>query len=338
MTDKSINVSHVVVHILHKEQHESPLIELSPTETSVTKSSKRLISDIRSKYSSRASKGYGSFVGDVDNYPMESMINDYINNTLDFYKTTCRMMDHLLSRAVDEPLSTGGYVLFSHVNTDENEYILVAIVNSRTGSAINASFDIEDSVYLDISNLKVAGRIDLTSLNNGSDRYISFLKGQSNISNYFKKFLGCNDVMIAKRETEKLSDALKSFADEMKLSKEDRDRFFEKSHEHLKDLNQKQLPINLESFANAVWPDAPEKLIHKLSDENLEISDGFIPDAATIKGLVSFKGKTSHWEIKFDRAGLLDDSIVFNEKRNELILRNIPESLRLELIKEVKSD
>ncbi|QTL41648.1 nucleoid-associated protein [Xenorhabdus budapestensis] len=94
----------------------------------------------------------------------------------------------------------------------------------------------------------------------------------------------------------------------------------------------------MEAFANAIWPDEPAILVAKLADDELELSDGFVPDGRIIRNLVSFQGKTKYWEIKFDRAGLIDGSIDFNEEKNEIILKNIPDDLRTNLLSEVNSE
>ncbi|MEX0447961.1 nucleoid-associated protein [Xenorhabdus sp. SGI246] len=338
MNNTEIDVKYVVVHILHKEQRGTATITLSQSESNVTNASQRLIADICAKHAKSANKGYGSFEGDRDNYPMETFVTDYNDNRVTFYDISCKMMHHLKVRSEEEQMSTGGYVLFSHIVINDNEYILVVMINSTTGSSITADFSIEDSVYLDISKLKVAGRINLTSLKNEAERYIDFLKTKNAISNYFKKFLGCNDIMIAKKETDKLNNALKQFADEQNLSGERRDNFFNIALDYLKNLNKNNEPISIETFANAIWPDEPVILVQKLADDELELSDGFVPDGRIIRNLVSFKGKTNHWEIKFDRAGLIDGSIDFIKEKNEIILKNIPDDLRANLLSEVDSE
>ena len=42
--------------------------------------------------------------------------------------------------------------------------------------------------------LRVAGRIDLGAWQTGGERYISFLRGRGDVAQYFKLFLGCNDL------------------------------------------------------------------------------------------------------------------------------------------------
>ncbi|MCA8711833.1 nucleoid-associated protein, partial [Escherichia coli] len=196
-------------------------------------------------------------------------------------------------------------------------------------------FEIQESEYLDIAKLRVAGRIDLTGRQNGKERYISFLKGQNSVAGYFKKFLGCNDILIAKQETTKLRNALLEFATERGFEPEAREEFLNKAHEKLKNLNRSGEAFDTQVFANEIWPTAPELLVEKLTNDDLEFSDGFVPDGNVIRGLVSFKGKSKHWSLKFERAALHDGSVLYDSENDKLILTEIPDTLRSEILSEL---
>lgn len=329
-----ITIHHQIIHVMDKEQHQPPTVKESPGEKPIQDATRKLIEDLNEKYKGRAGKGYGKFEDDRDSYPMGNIATDYfVDRNKDFYNTSLRMISHLASRATDEKLSTGGYVVISHFQIENVEYLLVAIVTSTTGTTVK-DFDVINSEYLDIAKLRVAGRIDLTAWASGKERYISFLKGQNNVATYFKKFLGCNDILIAKRETEKLRDALREFASSQGLENEAKEDFLNRAHSQLKELNKSGTPFEPSAFANELWPAAPEELLTILADEEFQLSEGFVPDGNVIRELVSFKGKSKHWALKFDRAALSDGSVEYDKDNDRLILREIPDILREELLAE----
>ncbi|HAD39871.1 MAG TPA: nucleoid-associated protein [Plesiomonas shigelloides] len=335
MSEQAIEVKHVVVHILDKEQNGDAAERLSPDEGTVTEASQRLINDICAKYAGRTGKGYGYFEDDTDNYPMERMVGDYFGGVDSFYQSSCRMMHHLTDRSQRENMATGGYVLFAHIVIGQSEHLLIAIVSATVGSTVTDDFSIQDSTYLDIAKLRMAGRIDLTAWRDNAERYISFLKGQGNVSNYFKQFLGCNDVLIAKEESLKLRDTLTAFAAEKNLQGVEKDEFLKRSFDHLHALSKAGEPLCLETFANAVWPQAPEELSGKLASEELGLSDGFVPDGRVIRALVSFKGKSKYWELKFEREGATSGDIDYDPETNIITLRNVPEEFKKMWMEEV---
>lgn len=330
------NTTHkFIVHIMNKEQQGSATIVRCPGEKPVQPESQILSNALTNRYSGRAGKGYGKFEDDRDSFPMGNIVDDYFSNsTHSFYDTSIRMINHLKARADEELMSTGGYVIIAHNEVNSNHYLMVAILTSAVGSAVH-DFDIQASEYLDIAKLRVAGRIDLTGRQNGKERYISFLKGQNSVAGYFKKFLGCNDILIAKEETTKLRDALLSFATDRNLEPEEREDFLNRAHEKLKTLNRSGETFDTQVFANELWPAEPDLLIAKLTNENLEFSDGFVPDGTVIRGLVSFKGKSRNWSLKFDRAALHDGTVQYVAENDKLILSEIPDTLRDEILSEL---
>ncbi|WP_337030375.1 nucleoid-associated protein [Pantoea agglomerans] len=329
---------HFVVHIMNKEQRGNASLLPSPEEKNVQAASQRLADDLTEKYSGRASKGYGKFEDNLDNFPMKGIVNDYfVTKEVDFYSTSIRMLEHLKARADEETMSTGGFVIIAHTETDDNQFLLVAILTSAIGATVH-DFDIQTSEYLDIAKLRVAGRIDVTGWLSGKDHYISFLKGQNAVAAYFRKFLGCNDILLAKEETTKLKDALIDFANERNLQAEEREEFLNKSHERLKQLSKSSNQFDTQTFANELWPAEPELLVNKLASEDLEFSDGFVPDSNIIRALVSFKGRSQHWSLNFDRAALHDGTVYYDEENNRLILKDVPDTLKDEILSELGED
>lgn len=330
-----ITTHHFIVHIMNKEQHDVATLVLSPNEKPVQAASDKLADDLTERYTGRAGKGYGKFEDDRDSFPMGNIVNDYfITRSTNFYDTSVRMINHLKARADDEHLSTGGYVIIAHTEVNGNNYLMVAILTSAMGSSVQ-DFDIQSSEYLDIAKLRVAGRIDLTGWQGGKERYISFLKGQNTVAGYFKKFLGCNDILAAKQETTKLRDALLQFATERNLDPEAREEFLNRAHDKLKQLNKNGDEFETQTFANELWPGEPELLVEKLTNEDLQFSDGFVPDGSVIRSLVSFKGKSRHWSLKFERAALHDGSVSYDQANNKLILTEIPDTLKDEILAEL---
>lgn len=330
------NIQSLIVHKLNKEQHGAATIELAPHSIAVTDSAQRLIDQFHRLYSERPGKGYGRFDADENNFPMSRFVRQFfVEQDVDFYSLSQLMMQHLEARAGQEQLATGGYVLITHVNNGANDFLLAAIVTEVIGTAITEGLEIVDSTHLDLSNLRVAGRVDVTAWRNGAERYISFLKGRGEVANYFKQFLGCDDVLIALAETQKLVKALEDFSSSQNLDPETRDRLFLDSFTYLQELSRENTIVSLEVFSNRVWPDNPAELYTMLANEELQLSDGFIPDRRAIKGLMKFKASTANWKIEFDRRGLRNGEIVFNPDDNTLVLTNIPATLRNELLEDL---
>jgi conserved hypothetical phage-related protein len=107
-----------------------------------------------------------------------------------------------------------------HYESENNIYMLVAILSEKAGF-LAQDWQITENEILDIEHLKFAGRVNLTAWqNNDKSRYISFLKGKDDVSEYFKEFLACNDALIASIKTKKLVNFLEEFASDKQFSQE----------------------------------------------------------------------------------------------------------------------
>lgn len=332
-------ILHRIFHVLKKKQHTSDAT-LEPNPDKATEGAdegyQQLIDDICDKYAARGGKGYGYFEEDEDSYPMSTIMRNYfVEKSHNFYDTSIRMMNVLKGKSETETGSTGGDVVITHYIDKEREYLLVAIVNERNGS-YRSDWEIKKTTFFDVSNLKFAGRIDLTGWKNNDERYISFLKGSGSVSIYFKKFLGCNDELIASKETKKLTEAILNFAQSKDLSGEKRDQFIEKTHDYLKQISDNDQEFDIEVFANAIWSEKPDDLVSYLGSEEIKLSNGFIPDKRSLRSLTSFTGKTKSWRISFNRQAMNDGDIHYLD--GVITIKNIPQDLRESLEREVSSE
>lgn len=316
-------IKHIIYHILNKEVQGSTDIDPSPTEITPTEVHLNFLNKLTEAYSGKAGKGFGQFDSDEDSYPMPKIVRDYLNDQ-NFYTATKRMMNTLSNRIQDQPLATGGKVFIIHFEENSSEYLLIAILSEKKAFS-TTDWQLEEEEVLALEHLKYAGRINLTSWQAGEKRYISFLKGQGDIAQYFKLFLGCNDILEAQQETKKLVEHLEEFANQQGLDVEQKTAFFERAQEYLYEISDNEEPFSTETFANRVWSENPQELKDKLSDAEAGVSDGFTPDKRSLKKLSTFKGKTKHWCLSFDRTAVLYSEITLID--GKIIINNPTDSL-----------
>ncbi len=328
-------ITDVIVHKLLKESGQrTAALELRQAPLPVTATVQRLIDELYRQYAIRTSKGFGKFEADDSEYPVQRYLRAHLQDGTPFLALSNQLMAHLQTRAANESFATGGYVLIAKIDSGGHQFLLCAIVTEVIGTAITAGLDVIDSVHLDMNQLRVAGRVDLTTWLAGGERYISFLKGRStDVSSYFKLFLGCNDVHAPLEESQKLVDALNDFAEQQQLTPEARDAMFSLAHGYLTGLSKNMEPVELEAFSNHMWPSDPQVLRDVLTEPERAISDGFVPDRRALSRLVKFEGKSQYWQLKVDRQGIRNQDVCYDEQNDRIILNNIPEQLRKALLR-----
>ncbi len=335
--------NHVIVHKLVKEKHGKVSVVERAVALAVTEPVKKLILAIHDLYASKSSKGYGRFEADEINYPASAILRKiFIDNCASFVNGSKSLLSVLSSKAGAVPLATGGYVLMAQVTNAANvTWFLVAIINNVDGSVIDdKTLEVVDAMHVDLSNLRVAGRVNLTDWEKADkdNRYIGFLKHRGEVADYFKAFLGCNELIADTEETKKLVDILKQFAKSQGLKQKEEEDFLKSAFNYCDERNKNDEPLSLEVLSNVAWPNEPQKLQQAFAEYGDQISDGFVPDGRSIKALVRLRYKTTYWTVDIDRLALSQGYAHYNQKKGELTLLKLPDELKAELDREIKDD
>lgn len=323
----------LIIHKLNKEPHGVASVTLRAEEIAAAPQARRLLEELGELYAAKAGKGYGTFEEDESAFPLPCWLRQHVQEgSLGFVELTRKMMAQLQARIEEEPQAAGGHVVFARIcNSAAADVLLVAIIAEAHGMALNADLEVVERSYLDLANLRVAGKIDLAAWQSNSGRYISFLKGRGDVAQYFKRFLCCNDVVAALKETQKLIKGIEQFAQTQELAPEARNQLFEEAHRYLDDLGENDLPWSVDTVVKQLCPDQPEALRATLTDEELGLSDGCIPDRRAIRPLLRFKASAPNWKLEFNRNSLRSGDVIYNRNNDTIVLYNVPETLKREL-------
>jgi nucleoid-associated protein len=331
----SVKVNRLVVHRLGKDGDRF-VPRLRDKLNALSDTNLKVVRKLVDEYSKRSGKAHGKFEIDVANYPVQTHLsNYYVDRNTSFLDATKEMMGTLCAKAQGTSATAGGVII---AETEHNgvEHLLVAIVTEQWGAAMNADMELADSDHLDLKGFRFAGRVNLSEWVAGSETYLSFLRGKGQVAAYFMEFLGCTDSVSDKAETKTLKDALEHFASKSRLNEEKKREFFDRAYDICARHSAKKIPIDLEVFANELWPDNPKELTDILAEPERKLSDGFVPDRRVFKSFVQFTGQTDNWKIEFSRDAINRD-IIFN-KDETITLKNVPADLKERLRREIESE
>lgn len=338
VAEPSVRIEQVIVHDLIKTKHGPATTDLRQTQLEVTPLVQRVIDTLALEYRRRASKSHGRFVDDPDNVPVPGWIRLYaIEKSLDFVSLTHHMLGTLRDRADQQPGATGGHVLIAHVVEPEgDEGLLIAVLTEEVGAAINEAKDMAEARYLNMKSFRYAGRVNLTGLEAGAERYVSFLRGTGkDVSDYFKLFLGCDTTIVALKETQKLTALLRSFATSKGMDDVERTAFLKDANDICVALAHSGDVFEVEHFSNRLWPGAPHELVETLEDPAIGLSAGFVPHKQGLRDLVKFSGgRRGVWKVEFERRALQEGDVVFNRELETLTFRELPADLLARLREE----
>ncbi len=334
------SIEAAIIHKLVKERQGEAKAIIRPAPLPLDPPVVKLVTDIYSLYGIKTGKGYGRFEADELNFPSSRILREIYNDgKKTFLEASQELMSVLATKAGQAKLATGGYVVMAQGNmAGKGRWFLVAMITNVSASAIkDDSLEIVDSVHIDLQNLRVAGRVNLTDwIDEPKDvRYIGFLKQRNEVSEYFKLFLGCKEFIGSKEETKKLVKIVTDFAKKLGVDAEKQELVLKAAYDHCNDCRKSDQPINLEEFSNSVWPEDPKALQQALADNDIQLSDGFVPDQRGLKGLVKIRAKTPYWTVEIDRKAIVKGQAKYNPEDRTLIFTNLPKELEDELRTEI---
>lgn len=98
---------------------------------------KRVIDTLYELYGRRGSKSHGRFSPNIDNFPTQKHLREYVDTgSTDFAALTASMMETLRLQAGSRGAAQGGHVFFAHFTRGANHFLLVAIITDKLGAAL----------------------------------------------------------------------------------------------------------------------------------------------------------------------------------------------------------
>lgn len=318
----------LIVHRLAKQEGAAAVVELRPSPCPLDGPAVRLVERLCGHYAGRSSKGFGCFDPDEAANPLPLMLQAHlVDRSIDFATLSQRMMAQLQA-CIDDDVATDGCVLIARILEGETDTLWLAIIGEAVGTMLTGRLDLNDCAHLDLASLRAAGRIDLSGWQRGDERYISFLKGRGDVAAWFKRFLGCSDMVVALKETRKLVLALNRFVDEARMDAPARDALFERAHGYLDQLGDSGEVVVLADVAREACPEQAGQLERALGAEAAKLKSGFVPDRRAIRPLVRFSASGEQWKLEFDRSGLHSGAVHYDRATDTLILSGLPDYLK----------
>lgn len=328
---------HLIIHCVDKKPDGSPaVLTLSPAELPLNDSSENLVTDLNAAYNAKQGKAWGLFHQSSGSYPFSEWLDSYIQGQTDFANFATQSVEHLVKLMEESNLSTGGHVLFAHYVQGLTDYLAIALVHHAEGIAITEKLDVAAAMHVDLSQLHLAARINLSEWKNNanSKQYISFLKGKNGkkASDYFRDFIGCQEGIDGPSETRTLLKAFSDFVESEDLPEEQARSKTDTLVSYANSQAKVGESISLQELSSLIDEDRPQAFYDHIRNKDYGLSPEIPPDKRTINKFQRFTGRAEGLSISFE-SHLLGGDIEFDEARDVLIIRKLPTQLKEQLKK-----
>ena len=321
-------IRHCIVHLIDKKPDGSPaVLHARDCELAASDAIENLLADLNDSYNAKQGKAWGFFHGESGAYPLSGWLKQYLDEEKDFTAFSRVAVEHLQKLMEESNLSTGGHILFAHYQQGMTEYLAIALLHHSEGVAVNAELDVMPSRHLDLGQLHLAARINLSEWKNNqnSKQYISFIKGKNGkkVSDYFRDFIGCQEGVDGPGETRTLLKAFSDFVESEDLPEESAREKTQTLVEYATTQTKLGEPVTLEELSSLIDEDRPKAFYDHIRNKDYGLSPEIPADKRTLNQFRRFTGRAEGLSISFE-AHLLGDKVEYDEEAGTLIIKGLP--------------
>lgn len=330
-----MSIHHCIVHFIDKKPDDSPASlqfreEVLPNSSAV----QHVLADLNDSYNAKPSKAWGLFQSDSSQWPLQNWLSSYLAEQSDFVSFSRQALEHLKKHVEEANITLSGHVLFAHYQQGMTDYLTIAVLQHSEGMVVNAGLDIDTARHLDLSQLHLATRINLSEWKNNaqSKQYISFLKGKNGkkVIDGFRDFLGCQEGVDGPSETRTLLKAFSDFVESEDLPEEQAREKTDSLTSYANNQARRGEVVSIEGLSEVLDEDNPQAFYNHIRNKDYGLSPEFPADKRTLNAFRRFTGRAEGISISFD-SHLLGSKVEYDESRDMLIIRQLPTQLKDQL-------
>ena len=276
----TMNIKTIVIHEIKKNERETSANiyltdePLDPSDTQIEKLVSGLDDSFQAKTVRRARFADGG--------AFRTTISDFTN--IDLVASSQKLTERLKTGIESIPAAKGGYLVFCEYKTTR-DFLSVFLVRNTDGSLLKddqskgkASWIIEVIQYIDVKNFAMGIKINLDILNgpnNDEHRYVQFVPGSTDISDYFMNWVGVDKGTDT--DEKKDGDALLKIINEIDMPDEihHRDEFKKMVYDYTKSNAQLRKPINLKHLSAHLFSGNEHMIKEYCEEKGIDIDEEF---------------------------------------------------------------
>lgn len=315
-------------------------LKLAESTLKTTTKESAFIAKITDAYSKKSHPTYGIFNTENETNVFQASLRELCTEKTDFITFSHSAMRYYKTIIEKNAPASGGFVVFAfYKNTTKNtQYLLILTLNNKDGYYIDEkNLTIEDIKNLDLSKIDVACLINLTKWskiekgeNLESKTYLSFVKGNKDISLYFMDFIGCQNKTTSTDSSKKLANALVRFCANNKYDNAKTREIKNAVYYYCIDCINDKKEISLTTISALIDPEKPNEFQEFASSEENEVDEIISGDKSILKTLNYVKYRTPDLTVEFNNK-LIGVQVFYNPKTNELTIKDIPDELKMQI-------
>jgi nucleoid-associated protein len=335
--DVNIQLKGMVIHQVIKEAgNRTTYVKEANNTLPISEREKLFISKIYKAYFDNSKPIYGIFE-EQDN-TFKNRLSQYLNDDK-FFEFSKDATQHFKNTLMKSTPSTGGYLIFAHFkHVDKGfDYMVVMTMTNKDNYAIESDLSLSDIKSLDLSKIDVGCMINLSkwkeieSLIIESSSYLSFAKGEKEVSYYFMSFIDCSNKTTKTESTNRFKKAFEDYCSLKGYNREERIQKRNEIYGYCIGCIDEKREISLSAISAFIDPDNTDEFEKFAADDKYCVSSIINADKSLLKTMKYIVYKDDDYKIEFDAALITKGKVYYDKAKNQLTFKNIPEKLAMQI-------
>jgi len=302
----------------------------------------------------RFTKEYGRFSDNYGDYPLSSWLTHFKEEKISFDSFSKKAIEHFKMEIDKHEPPIDGFLFFAYEKLETDEIMHLFFVQHNSAQFIDGNLEINESVYLDTSNIQLSAKINISDWQSEDPHRmanaITLLRwrGEKEITEAFVNFIGFADKVDLGAETEVFLKTVSDYTESLPETEafQTKKKVVEYCLEQDKSgkpvvmtelatqLKEQTLPSenSEDSRTKTKLPDFAEFIAEHKPAHKSEL----IPDRSKLNQFVRISGRDHKLSMSFS-SSCLGDSIVYDPESDSLTIHNIPSGLKSRLAKHLQN-
>ena len=340
----SLIISNIALHFITKQEETNDVaLRLGPEQIEIDDKINNFVDALHGIYNAKPSKAYGHFSampseGDVARFV--DVMESYLSDSQNFYAFSAQAANMLKNELDKYDLGEMGYLVVCHYEYMGGRYLLVSVIPVSEHYSVDGELNISADKHLDTNRLQLAARIDLFDYkdNPDSNRYISFIKGRAGrqVSDFFLDFLGCEEGLNPKQQTQTLVQAVEDYVSVSQLDPQEKQDTRKELLSYCKEQKASAQDVSLQEVGKVIsktdGDDASGKDFYSFcQSQAYPIEESFPHDQTVVNKMTKYSGYGGGISLSFERSHLGED-VVYNQSNDSITINRVPPNLKAQLL------
>jgi nucleoid-associated protein len=328
----SLDLSNVILHQLRKNESDELVVNFRSQVLENNASTENLVAELHRVFNAKPAKGFGSFQSDSE---FQNWLHELKDGTLNFYDFSQLSAKKLREELVKYPFAEEGILVMAEYQSLATQYLFIGILPMNQSLKITEGLDISATDYLDIRQMDIVARIDLSLYRSDpeSNRYLTYIKGRvgRKVADFFLDFLQADVGLDSKQQNLVLMQAVEDFCSDAQFEKDEAISYKKQVYDYCNGQMKSGDEVQLKELSEEL-PDNSDgtTLLNYAQDHGYELEESFPADRSTVRKLTKFVGSGGGLNVSFDSL-LLGERVFYDPETDTLTIKGTPPNLRDQL-------